>query len=110
MARASELITTTDLVRLMLKQHPETRNSDNRLYLKVLEVLGKEKGFDINSMSMTHFLLHMKDYNLPSIESVGRCRRKVVETHPELAGNDTVEGYRTMNEETFREYSRKVMV
>lgn len=107
MNKTNELITTTDLVRMILKQHPETRNSDNQLYYMVIKTLGKQKGIDIDSMSMPHFLLHMKEYRLPSIETVGRCRRKIVETHPELAGNSDVEAYRTLNEEVFRAYSRK---
>lgn len=107
MSKAKELITTTDLVRMMLKDHPETRNSDNRLYYMVIKNLGKQKGIDIESMSMPHFLLHMKEYKLPSIETVGRCRRKIVESHPELAGNSDVEAGRMMNEEVFRDYGRR---
>lgn len=110
MSKAKELITTTDLVRMILKNHPEARNSDNQLYYLVIKNLGKQKGIDIESMSMPHFLLHMKDYNMPSIESVGRCRRKIVESHPELAGNSDVEAGRSLNEEIFRDYGRKVMV
>lgn len=110
MNKARELITTTDLVRMILKQHPEARNSDNQLYYFVIKTLGKHKGIDIESMSMTHFLLHMKDYKIPSIETVGRCRRKIVESHPELAGNDVVEGHRSLNEEVYRDYGRKVLV
>lgn len=110
MGKSSELITITDIVRMILKKHPEARNSDNTLYYFVLKNLGKQKGIDIESMSLPHFLLHMNEYKLPSVESVGRCRRKIVETHPELAGNSDAEAGRSLNEEIFRDYGRKVMV
>lgn len=51
-------------------------------------------------------LKNRKDFGLPTIESVGRARRKIVEKHPELSGNDEVEAHRTLNEEKFREYAR----
>ena len=110
MGKSRELQTTTELVKGILERCPETRNSDNALYIQVLNVYGEQKGINLEDMSVVRFFMHIKDMGVPSIETVGRCRRKVVETHPELAGNDTVEGYRTVNEESFREYGRKVMV
>jgi hypothetical protein len=108
--KSRELQTTTELVKGILEECPEARNSDNVSYIKVLNVYGEQKGINLENMSVVRFFMHIKDMGVPSIETVGRCRRKIVETHPELAGNDTVEGYRTANEETFREYARKVMV
>lgn len=104
------LHTTTDIVKSILKENPDARNSDNVLYLQVLKVLGERKGISLENMSVLSFFLNIKEMGVPSIETVGRCRRKIVETHPELAGNDTVEGFRTANEEEFREYARQVMV
>lgn len=104
------LHTTTDIVKNILQECPEARNSDNVLYLQVLKVLGERKGVSLENMSVLSFFLNIKEMGVPSIETVGRCRRKIVETHPELAGNDTVEGFRAANEEEFREYARQVMV
>lgn len=104
------LHTTTDIVKSILKENPDARNSDNVLYLQVLKVLGERKGVSLENMSVLSFFLNIKEMGVPSIETVGRCRRKIVETHPELAGNDTVEGFRAANEEEFREYARQVMV
>lgn len=106
----SNLKTTTELVKGILIRCPEARNSDNTLYLQVLKIVGEQKGISLENMSVLSFFIKIKDMGVPSIETVGRCRRKIVETHPELAGNDVVEGYRTVNEETFREYARQVMV
>ena len=101
-----KLNTTTELVKHILQEHPETRNSDNALYIPVLNVYGKQKGINLENMSVLRFFMQIKDIGIPSIETVGRCRRKIVEAHPELAGNDVVEGHRTLNEETYREYAR----
>ena len=105
-----QLKTTTDIVKYILQKHPQARNSDNELYLRVLGVLGTQKGIDLNTMSIPTFFMRLKEYGFPSLETVGRVRRKVVETHPELAGNSTVEAHRILNEETFRDYARQVNV
>lgn len=110
MSKSKELQSTTELVKGILERCPEARNSDNVLYLQVLKVFGERKGVSLENMSVLSFFLNIKELRIPSIETVGRCRRKIVETHPELAGNDIVEGYRTANEETFREYAKQVMV
>lgn len=110
MGKSRELQTTTELVKGILERCPEARNSDNVLYIKVLNEYGKQKGIDLENMSIISFFMQMKELGVPPTKTVNRCRRKIVEKHPELAGNDTVEGFRTVNEETFREYGRKVMV
>lgn len=103
---SKELQTISELVEDILKRCPEARNSDNALYLQVLKEKGLQKGIDLENMSVLSFFMKIKELGVPSIESVGRCRRKIVEAHPELAGNDIVEGYRVTNERTFREYAR----
>lgn len=105
--KVDELRTTTDLVKHILESSPKARNSDNYLYYKVLQYIGSMNGIDIEHMPVLIFFLKMKEYKIPSIETVGRCRRKIVETHPELAGTDDVENGRMLNEEVFREYARK---
>lgn len=110
MNKSKELKSTTDLVKYILQKYPQTRNSDNELYLKVLTVLGNHNGILISDMPVTVFFRNLKEYGFPSLETVGRVRRKLVETHPELAGNSTVEAQRILNEETFRDYARQVNV
>lgn len=36
--------------------------------------------------------------------------RMILKQHPELAGNDVVEGHRSLNEEVYRDYARQVLV
>jgi len=103
-----ELKTTTELVKDLLEKYPKARNSDNYLYIKVLQHKGAAKGINLEQMSVFNFFMRIKELDVPSIETVGRCRRKIVESHPELAGNGDVEAGRMLQEETFRDYARKV--
>lgn len=106
MNKLKELNTTTKLVKDILEQYPTARNSDNILYCYVLMVIGRSRGIKYESMPIEILLPNLKIYDLPSIETVGRCRRKLVETHPELAGNSTVEAQRMLNEEEFKTYAK----
>lgn len=101
------LKTLTSLVRYILEENEQARNSDSMLYYCVLKHYGAEHNIDIDSMSIPCFLLHLSEYPLPSIESVGRTRRKVLELHPELAGNKIVQQGRAEKEKVYRAYARQ---
>lgn len=104
MSKSKELQTITGIVKGILEHDPDTRNSDEYLYLKVCE---KVSGMCLN-LPFWKVFLNRKTYGLPSYETVGRVRRKLQETHPELAGSSTVEAQRMLNEEVFRDYARQV--
>lgn len=106
MNKSEEIRTTKDLVKNILITNKKTRSSDNYLYFSVCEQLGKERGIDIHSMSMPNFFLHMREYGFPSYETVGRCRRKLQETYPQLAAEHDVEAQRTLNNDVFRDFAR----
>ena len=107
MNKSRELTTTQDMVKQVLEQSKDARNSDNYLYYRILKMVGMQHNIDIEKMSVPHFFLHMKEYGcFPAFETVRRTRQKIQAEHPELAGNSTVEGQRMMNEEVFREYAR----
>lgn len=106
MGKATELRTTTELVRQILESQPRARCSDNFLYYWVCYIIGKRNGIDIDKMSMPRFFLHLSEYGFPQFETVRRTRQKLQASYPELCGDDTVEGLRRVNEEAFREYAR----
>lgn len=106
MGKLKELNTTTNLVKGILEEYPDTRNSDNILYVRVCEQIGREHGININKMSMPFFLLNLKDYNMPQYETVGRCRRKLQAEYPELQADANVEAQRELNEADFKAYAR----
>lgn len=104
MDKSKELKRTTELVKEILESYPLARNSDDYLYVMVCRLIN-ENGIH---MSFKEVMLNRSKLNYPAFESVRRTRQKIQADHPELCGTSTVEGQRRLNEEVFREYSRKV--
>lgn len=101
-----DLKNTTALVKSILEQDKQCRNSDSFLYLKVLTEIGKAKGIDIESMTIPYFLMNLHGATVPCFETVRRTRQKLQQHHPELAACEAVEGFRMENEAEFRAYAR----
>ena len=101
-----ELRKTTDLVYDILKQDEAARDSDNVLYCKALEYYGKRLNVDFSRVSVISFFSSVKRSQIPSIETVGRCRRKLQEEYYELRGSENVERERRAREKDFRSYAR----
>ena len=97
---------TTKIVKSILETNKMARNSDNYLYIEVCKTINPQ----VIHKPFMDVMADLKAYNLPSIETVGRCRRKIVESNPHLAGNSEVEAGRALKETEFREYARQVMV
>ena len=102
----NELKNTTALVKSILEQDKQCRNSDSFLYLKVLSTAAKQKGIDLEKMTVPYFLLNLHGAGLPGFETVRRTRQKLQQHHPELAACEAVEGFRAVNEQEFRAYAR----
>ena len=103
----SELKTTTDMVRVIMTADPKTRNCDNLLYIRFLDELSRQKGqADYLYMTVIDFFANISALGVPTIETVGRCRRKLQEKHPELRAVKAVEDFRAEREEQFRAYAR----
>ena len=101
-----DLKNTTALVKSILEQDKQCRNSDSFLYLKVLSVTAKQKGIDLGKMTVPYFLLNLHGAGLPPFESVRRARQKIQEHNPHLAACESVEGFRMDNEKEFRAFAR----
>lgn len=97
----SELRNTTKMVKYVLEKEPRTRNSDNLLWLEVVKL--KNQG--ILRMPVAVVMQNLSTYGLPSIETVGRCRRKVQAANPELRAERAVEEFRSELEADFREWA-----
>lgn len=87
----------------ILRDNEDCRNSDNWLYLEVLE----KHDINVLGMSIDNFFRHFSDYDVPRFESVARARRKVQELYPELKSKEPVRTWRKENETAFRNYSRE---
>lgn len=106
----SEIKTTNNLVKEILKTSQKARNSDSYLLYSVYATIGKREGIDIDNMSVPTFFLNLKKFGFPSPETVRRTRQKLQSEHPELRGCDEVEEMRDQREKEFRSYARKANV
>lgn len=95
-----ELDELTGLVTKLLTDEPELRNSNDWLYLRVLQ----EKG--VENVPLYLFFEHRGELNAPPFESVVRIRRKVASENPELKESDVIGMMRTARQMTFEEYMR----
>jgi hypothetical protein len=96
---------TSALVEHILRNDPQTRNSDSLLYLKVLQHQAEEKNMDLQTISLPLFLLHMADWGFAPHESVRRARQKAQVKFPELAACEKVADARMVNEEKYRAFA-----
>lgn len=86
-----------ETVEEMLKTRPELRNANpNILYYEFVKKYYPNESFE-------YVFLNIDMYALPTIESVPRARRHIVETNPELAGDEEVEEARWNKEVEYHE-------
>ena len=109
MKKGVELKNTTKIVRFLLEDNKQTRNSDSFLYYKVLEYISEQKNYDLRTITVPHFLGNMKEYGFPCFESVRRARQKLQAAYPELRACAEVEQFRSENEDAVREYARGIV-
>lgn len=101
----NDLKSVAGLVKSILEDDPQCRNSDSFLYLKVLTVIGQQKGIELEKMTVPFFLLNLHGAGLPGFETVRRARQKIQAAHPELSACDRVEGFRAAQEQNFRAFA-----
>lgn len=104
----NELRTTASLVKHILEEDQQARNSDSFLYFRVLEYHGKQKDVDIHSMSIPAFLLNMSVWGFPPFETVRRARQAVQAQRPDLAPNAQVASWRGQKQEEYRDFAREM--
>ena len=102
----NDLKSIAALVRTLLEQDNQCRNSDGVLYLRVLFAHAEKNGIDLNTMTIPDFLLHHHGADFPIFESVRRARQKVQQLRPDLSGCKAVEECRAEKESEFRDFAR----
>lgn len=85
MGIVNDLKTISNRVLLILQKYPETRDSDKVLWLAYNSIYNDLKGV-IASGDYSAFKSWVLKDNTPVFESLSRCRRKLQEQYPELAG------------------------
>ena len=73
---------TAEIVKEILEQKPRARDCDFVLYGFVLNKYGYSVSIPFNEVANL-----VKAEELPSMETVGRARRKVMELYPSLRGD-----------------------
>lgn len=94
------------LVKTILEEDPQARNSDSYLYLRVLDIIAKRNGVNLRNISVIDFLVNLPVSAFPPFESVRRSRQKVQEKNPDLCACEKVSEYRAEEEEVYREFAR----
>lgn len=99
----SEIKKTAVIVKDILEEYPETRNSDMGLYVRVCERVNP------SALCVPFWvaLMNLKAYKLPCIETVRRTRQKIQAECPELASTERVASAKAVKEAEFRQYARE---
>lgn len=92
----------TTIVEKVLRQYPETRDSDSKLIYCVYRLYGLPM-----RSTFEYVVSELIQGNLPAFASITRAKRKLVETYPELDANATVKAYRAQQEAMYEEYARR---
>lgn len=95
------------IVKHILTEKPNTRNSDNDLIVETLEFI--EPGIT-NAPFKSVIKECRMDGRFPTLETIRRTRQKIQEVYPELAPTEEVEGLRVFQEHKFFDFAitRKV--
>lgn len=99
------LKTVSALVKNILEHDTKARNTDNHLYLKVLEHYSGLRGIDIRSMPVLVFLKELDNHRFPGFETVRTSRQKVQATYPDLAPTERVGRKRSKNEMVYKDFA-----
>ena len=89
------------VVRRILKEKPSTRGDDDLLYINVLDTMQ----INVKNISIESFLMNYRRLGVPTIESVGRCRRRIQTKCEELKPTPEIGLKRKQVEQSFYNYS-----
>lgn len=92
------LFTLENMTRIVLKEMPATRDEDNELALQIWQ-----KFYGVNPWAPVSEIL--RNECLPSIESIGRTRRKIQAKEESLRGSAEKEQMRLDAQADFIEYA-----
>lgn len=92
------LLTLESMIRPVLENKPETRDSDKELAITIWNTY-----YGINPWAPICEVF--RNECIPSIESIGRCRRKIQEKDETLRGTKYKEKIRMEQQERFIEYA-----
>lgn len=93
------LMSMEKMITSILEDYPDTRDSDNLLYLTVIEIIGKGN----MDKPISEVFLN-KNLGLPLYETVRRTRQKIQREREDLRATTRIGSLRAIKEEEYREY------
>lgn len=102
----NNLTNASALVKDILTEEPAARDSDNLLFYLVCKKILADHGKNIDTMGFGKLFLSLRQYGLPQFETVGRVRRKLQQTFPELQCSPAVAMNRASGKDAFTNYAK----
>jgi hypothetical protein len=96
-----KLYDTKKLVKQVLEENEELRNSDTELYLEICLRVNPL----VMLLSFAEVISGLEEFGLPPFETVRRARQKVQAECPHLRPCEVVELFRAENEIAYREFA-----
>ena len=109
-ADMNNLTNASALVKEILTEEPAARDSDNLLFYLVCKKVLADHGKNIDTIGFGKLFLSLRQYGLPQFETVGRVRRKLQQTFPELLSSSDVRNGRMNHCDNFKEYAMEGMI
>lgn len=106
----NNLTNASALVKDILTEEPAARDSDNLLFYLVCKKILADHGKNIDTIEFGKVFLSLHQYGLPQFETVGRVRRKLQQTFPELQSSSDVRNGRMNHCDNFKEYAMEGMI
>lgn len=89
----------------ILREHPDARNDDMRLYLLVSESCITET-HGTGTFTFADVMTNYKSYGIPCFESIRRTRQKIQAKYPELGCSPEVRRARHRMERVYSDYAK----
>ena len=99
------LKTIENRVLAVLKEYPEARNDDMKLYLLVSEACIYDT-HGIGDFRFEDVMSNYKAYGIPCFESIRRTRQKIQAKHPELGCSPEVRRARHKMQRVYSDYAK----
>ena len=106
-----EIIKLYDLVKKLLQEKEGLRGNDDLLYLTVIKIVhpywnNGRITTNVENMTIGEFFSCRKNADIPTFESVSRCRRKVQEERPDLKPCEKIQKARDDKREEMYHWSK----
>lgn len=98
----NKLYKVEGFVKKVLTEYSDTRNDDFILVYRVYREINEDL---VIRELFCEVMLNHKNYNLPPIESITRCRRKLQREYPELRAVKEVQNKRDEEEKKYIDYA-----